>query len=122
MKTQKKRLQAAIALALTLTIAVASLIPIAPAAAAKIKCVAILYEAPNPVGVGQSLYIVGILTPPPAANKAIYYNYTFTITKPDGTTETIIHDSDDVAGHSISYVVDQIGTWSVKFSWNGDAE
>jgi len=72
------------------------------------------------IGLGQSLYIVGWANPPQPISGGIFDNFTFTLTKPDGSKITHIETSDSPATASFSYTVDQIGTWEVTLSWPGD--
>ncbi len=72
MKIQKKQLSAVIAFALTLTIAatfISALPAVSAVPATKIKNIAYIYAEPNPVGIGQAIYILGILTPAPKRNE-----------------------------------------------------
>jgi hypothetical protein len=75
---------------------------------------------PNPIGVGQSLLINVWITPPPSADR--YMNgFVVTITKPDGSIDTIKLNSYVADGTSWSeYKVDQAGTWKIKFDFIGE--
>ena len=91
LKIQKKQLSAAIAFVLTLTIAATFItaLPVAfgqflpNARESHLYCSA----APNPVGKGQNVFIVGWIYPPPSDNWRIYYNVTLTITSSLNLTE-----------------------------------
>jgi hypothetical protein len=72
------------------------------------------------IGQGQYIYIVGFVTPPPCLSGPIYYDLTFTITKPDGSTDTVVRDSNSEASTSFGYLCDQTGEWSVTMSYGGD--
>jgi outer membrane protein assembly factor BamB len=89
-------------------------------AAKKVKLYA--YVALNPliVGKGQQLFIGSWVTPPRVVNSGIYYDFTYTITKPDGTTETLVRDSGTPATDGFMYIPDQTGTWTVKMVYPGD--
>src|SRR4030067_2483028 len=125
MKLLKKQLSATIALALMLTITFITAVPVAKA----LELRAYIYEQPNPVGLGQPIYITGWLTPPPYWPQAeiakslvepLYFNLTFSITKPDGTTDNILFSvSQSTAAITLDYVCDKVGTWNVKFHWSG---
>src|SRR4030066_1449671 len=115
MKLQKKHLSAAIALALTLTIA-ATFITSVPVPAqmwtgTKISTKAWISETPNPVKLGGTVLITGWITPPPEMYTTLstrYFNFTFTITKPDGTKEEVfLREYQSVAAESINYVCNQ---------------
>ncbi len=75
----------------------------------------------NPViGLGQTQNVIGWLAPPREISGGIYYNLKFTITKPSGTVITKVKDTDTPATVYIPTVCDEVGTWSAKFSYDGD--
>ncbi|MEM2098853.1 MAG: PQQ-binding-like beta-propeller repeat protein [Candidatus Bathyarchaeia archaeon] len=80
---------------------------------------AFLSFTPNPIGVGQTLLVNMWLNP--ALHVSRYFkDYTVTITKPDGTKETIKCDSYRADATAwFPYVVDQVGTWKFKFEFPG---
>jgi outer membrane protein assembly factor BamB len=45
--------------------------------------------------------------------------YTYTITKPDGTVNTVVRTSDGPSTDWFIFRPDQLGTWTVEFSWAG---
>jgi len=119
MKSQKKRLSAAIALALTFAFTVIAAIPVTFGKTP--LTLAFTSTLPNPAGRGQSVYVVGWVSPPAITSGAVLANYTFTITKPDGTIITkFIPYSNQDATASFNMVVDQVGVWSVVLSYPGD--
>ena len=71
-------------------------------------------------GIGQTVWISGWLTPPREIIGALYDNLTFTITKPDGTTDTFVHATGSVAAYTVNYLPTQTGIYSVKVSYAGD--
>ena len=71
------------------------------------------------VGRGQSVYIVGWLNPPRHAY-GFFSDVKLTVTKPNGQTDSILRTTDASATVYWSYVMDQVGTWSVQLSWPGD--
>jgi len=75
---------------------------------------------PDPIGIGQSLLVNVWTTPPPAANRYLAY-YTVTITKPDGTTDTIGPMNSYVADGTawFEYIPSQVGTYKLKFDFGG---
>ena len=81
---------------------------------------AFLSVGPNPVGIGQTV-LVNIWTTP-AAHATVYAsNYKVTITRPDGSLDTITMNSyyaDRTAW--FEYVVNQIGTWKWQLEYPGD--
>jgi hypothetical protein len=80
---------------------------------------AFLSFTPNPIGIGQELLVNLWLNP--ALHVSRYFtDYKVTITRPDGTTDTVICDSyraDTTAW--FPYIVDQAGTWKLKFDFPG---
>jgi outer membrane protein assembly factor BamB len=84
---------------------------------------AYLVPAPNPVGVGQRVLIVmWVDTPMPSAtvdNDIRRHDYKLTITKPDGTTETMNwpYISDPTGVQYVSWTPDQVGTYTLKFDY-----
>ncbi|HUS87848.1 MAG TPA: hypothetical protein VMW91_00520, partial [Desulfosporosinus sp.] len=117
----------AIALSLMLTIsAMFVALPIVSAhdPAWEIPTYAFLSIAPNPVGVGQTVYVNFWLDKvPPTANIQYgdrWQNFTVTLTKPDGTKETMgPYDSDAVGGAWTTYVPDTVGTYTFVFNFPG---
>ncbi len=105
-----------------MTIMVTAFLCSLPAASAAIPLVnANVAVTPKTIGRGQTAYIVGWVSPPPTVQRGIYSDYTFTITKPDGTKDTKLAATSNTDGTtSFGYVVDQVGTWSVILSWPGD--
>ncbi|NLB76373.1 MAG: PQQ-like beta-propeller repeat protein [Crenarchaeota archaeon] len=89
----------------------------------KITSYAYIMVEPNPVGVGQSMAVVmWIDSPLPGAlveNEVRRHDYTLTITKPDGKTETqhwdVIEDSTSVQYYR--YTPDQVGTYHFNFEY-----
>ena len=84
--------------------------------------------APDPIGVGQTGAIVmWVDYPLPGANVVNdirRHDYTLTITKPDGTTETQHWDRNtpdfDTTGiQYFQYTPDQVGTYTLKFDYGG---
>ena len=80
---------------------------------------AFLSFRPSPIGIGQSL-LVNMWLVPPLESSRYHTDYTVTITKPDGTKDSVVMDSyraDTTAW--FEYPVDQIGTWKLKFEFLG---
>jgi outer membrane protein assembly factor BamB len=86
---------------------------------------AYLVASPNPVGVGQPVEIVmWIDTPMPSSavgNDIRRHDYTLAITDPNGAVETQHWDivSDPTSIQYIIYTPDQIGNYTLKFSYGG---
>ena len=80
--------------------------------------------APNPAGQGQTVNIgMWINNPPPDASRTYgdrWQNFKVTVTKPDGSTETLgPFTSDDTGGTHSDYAPDQLGNYSFFFSFPG---
>jgi hypothetical protein len=74
---------------------------------------------PSPVGVGQAI-LVNIWCEPPIHVSRYMKGYKVTITNPEGAQDVITKDS--YRGDSTAwfeYVVDQVGTWKIKFEFPG---
>src|SRR3972149_780422 len=95
MNAQKKLV--AIALFLMLTIAV-PLIALPTASAAEMNTFPIIGALPNPVGVGQETLILTGLTKPTTWPQVGWAGVTVTVTKPDGTTQTLGPVTTDTTG------------------------
>ena len=81
--------------------------------------VAHLSVSPNPVGLGQP-FIVNIWLQPPIHNSRKWSNFAVTITKPDGTKDTLTMDSYLADGTAwFENVADQVGNWTIKFDFPG---
>jgi outer membrane protein assembly factor BamB len=80
---------------------------------------------PNPVGVGQQMLIFGWLDNTingvDLVNNIRFHNYQFTITKPDGTTvmQSFPVVSDPTSSQYYAYTPDQVGTYTLFFSFPG---
>jgi hypothetical protein len=94
---------------------------------------AYIEASPNPVGVGQAVAIVMWIDTPlvsaAVTNDIRRHDYTLTITKPDGTTQTqhwaVVSDTTGL--QSYYYTPDQAGNYTLKFdypaqtyTWSGD--
>jgi len=118
--------KAAIALILMLTIAI-PLFAIPPTdgqtSAGKSTTHAMLTVNPNPVGVGQPVLIVmwvGMLLPSASVTNDIrFHDYSLTITKPDGKTETMNWNiiEDTTLTQYTKYIPEQVGTYTINFSY-----
>jgi len=86
---------------------------------------AYLVATPNPVGLGDRVSIVmWVDTPLPSTavgNDIRRIDYTMTITKPDGKTESKHWDiiSDTTGIQNYFYTPDQVGNYTVKFDYGG---
>ncbi|HLN46490.1 MAG TPA: PQQ-binding-like beta-propeller repeat protein [Candidatus Sulfotelmatobacter sp.] len=75
---------------------------------------------PNPIGLNQPM-LVNLWIQPPIFQARYLTGYKVTFTKPDGTTDVIgpmsTYYGDATAW--FEYVVDQVGTWKIKFDFPG---
>ena len=125
MKTLKNKTTAFL-IATTLTILMCSSMMLTPnaIAATSVATFAFLNVAPDPVGLGQHVTIgMWLGMTPPTANGPYgdrWEGFTVTITKPDGTTETLgPFTSDDTGGTYTTYTPTQLGNYSFVFNFPG---
>jgi hypothetical protein len=90
-----------------------------------IPTIAYCNVAPNPAGLGQTVTIgMWVQIPPPTAATAVgdrWHNFNVTITRPDGTTETLgPFTSDDTGGTYTLYTPTQLGNYSFVFNYPGE--
>ena len=118
MKLQKKQSSAAIAFALMLTMfaSLATSVPTTFGQAQLVSTTASELVLLNPIGLGQVQMLRATVWP-----VSYSINHTYTITKPDGTKFTLVNASAAVNEESfVTFVCDQLGTWSATASWAGD--
>ena len=89
-----------------------------------ISTYAFIKVQPDPIGVGQTAYISGWLdkVPPTSISNfgMVWHNMKVTVTKPDGSQETLgPFNSDAVGGMWASYVPSQIGTYKFILTFPG---
>lgn len=128
-KMSDKNKTAAIAIVILLTLGMTASMIIVPTANAhtppwQVPTYAYISVAPNPVGVGQAVTVVFWLDKVPIGAEGVWgsrwHNMKVTVTKPDGTTDTVItRDSDANGGASTSYTPTQIGTYKFDFAYPG---
>ena len=77
--------------------------------------------SPNPTGVNQYILINFWITPPPT-NQRYFNGFTVTITKPDGTNDTLGPLNSYMADGTnwAQYTVTQVGNYSFQFSFAGE--
>ena len=84
------------------------------------ETIAHLSFRPNPIGLNQPL-LVNVWMQPPTHVSRYFTGLTVTLTKPDGTTDTVgpmkTYYGDATAW--FEYVVDQVGTWKIKYDFPG---
>jgi len=84
-------------------------------------CYAYAAATPNPVGVGGTVYISGWVSPPPYVIGAVFNNFTFVVTLPDGTKTTKYFPTSDIDGsQSYSFTCTQAGIYTVELNYPGD--
>jgi hypothetical protein len=132
----KKALLLALFLLITIAAPTVDCFAAAPIDIPRIKTEAFLYFRPNPVGVNQEILVNAWTSPQPLYNYTLTgvippggsmttathrYNYYVTFTKPDNTTYTVgPMESDGPGTIWFTYKPDQVGTWTVQFSWEGE--
>jgi len=93
--------------------------------ALEITTFAYVNVAPDPVGLGQQVNVLmwldKVIYNAAATNDIRFHDYTLTITKPDGTTQTMTFDvcQDTTSSQYTSYTPDQIGTYTFDFEYPG---
>jgi hypothetical protein len=117
------------ATALILLLSLSGLLAIIPAVSAHdpawtLPTYAFISIEPNPIGIGQDVFVNFWLdkVPPTAAIQYgdRWHNFTVTVTKPDGSTISLgPFTSDDVGGSHTTYKPDQLGTYSFVFNFPG---
>ena len=89
--------------------------------AADVPTVAYLSAAPNPVGVNQLITIVVNVQPIPPTGFDVYHGLTITITKPDGTTQTIGPlDTTTIGSQFATFTPTTLGTYQFKMDYAGE--
>jgi outer membrane protein assembly factor BamB len=90
------------------------------------ETIAYLSCQPTVTGLGQYFLVNAWIVPPPSFDSAgksiLYQNLTFVIKAPDGTSETVGGITSEPSGSTwFEWTVNQVGTYSVVFSYPGDA-
>jgi hypothetical protein len=127
LKIKKTRTVMSLGLMLLLCAGMFAIVPLASAhdPAWSIPTYAYVTAAPDTVGVGQYTLIVMWLDkyPPTAGGLGgdLWRGFTVDITKPDGTTETFPYtgQTSQVGSAWMSYTPDQVGKYTIVFSWPG---
>ncbi len=109
-------------LILLFTVSSIAIAPDAFAQTAKTPTKAYSFATPQLLGKGQTVWVVGWISPPTGVSNQKYANLTLVLTKPDGTIVNKFFELSDVgAAVNTQYVCNNVGTWSVYLSWPGDA-
>src|SRR3989304_4132140 len=125
-KTRRNKTIYAIAITLTLTFAMFTVLPLTSAHTPpkEIPTYAYLAVSPNPVGQGQSVFLVMWLHTAPYTADGIagdrWRGFTVEITRPDGTTEKKGPYISDPTGSIFTlYTPTQTGTYTFVFKYPG---
>ena len=128
MKLQNNRRLCTIALITVLAVSaiMASMQAATAAQVTETPTFAFLSASPNPVGINQETLLVAwlenmpLLTKPTSSPSVLFEGYTITVTKPDGTTQTLgPYTSDPIASIYLPYTPTQIGNYALQFSFPG---
>ena len=89
-----------------------------------ISTYAYIIVSPNPVGVGQTVYVNAFIdkVPPTSIGNwgMMWHNFKINVTDPDGvTTDLGTFDSDAVGGAWTTYVPEKVGVYTFGFSFPG---
>jgi hypothetical protein len=85
----------------------------------QVDTVAHISARPTPIGLNQLLLINLWVTPAPGANR-FYPDFTLTLTKPSGDTETVKMDSYVADGTAwLEWMPDEVGVWKLKLDFPG---
>jgi hypothetical protein len=116
-------------IALILVLVISAILVTLPAVTAhdppiEIQTYPFLAITPNPVGVGQTVYLIMWIhgVPPTAAGVGgdRYHDYTIEVIKPDGSTESLgPWVSDPTGSYFTAYMPNQVGTYEFVFSYDG---
>jgi outer membrane protein assembly factor BamB len=84
-----------------------------------------VYGNPNPVGTGQTMIILGWITPLPSYTLPNIIHWTdvyVDVVRPDGKIDSFGPITcDSVASFWFNYVPDAVGNYTIKASWNGNS-
>ena len=112
MKKNKTATLIATILVLSMTL---SFMAIPNANAATLKTYPVIGATPNPVGVGQDTLILIGITQPLVSSLYGWQDLTITITKPDGTTQTMgPYDTDSTGMTGVQYKPDTLGNYTLQ--------
>ncbi len=121
MKIHKKLLSTFFVFLLSMSM-LAMLAGVSSVSAADQETRAFLSLNPNPVGVNQPVDVTAILQPIPPLATDKFTGMTITITKPDGTTETVGPlTSSPIGSQYFVYTPTMTGNYQFKFTYGGDA-
>ncbi len=111
----------AIFLIAVFAVSMLAVIPTGSTQTTKTTTAAFSYAFPQVIGVGQTVYLSGWISPPMATANTFYYNLTMIVRCPNGTEINKFFNHSDVgAGVNTPLVCDALGTWSMSLKWPGD--
>jgi len=117
---KNKKLATTIALVLVLTLVAAFALPCVHASK-EVRTYAFIGVSPNPVGIGQEVFITLWVQPIPYGSTDIFHNFEVSITRPDGTVETKgPMNSDPVATQFFVYIPQMSGNYTLEFTYPGE--
>src|SRR5665647_389770 len=116
MQKTKSKMLFALFLILSISINLAAIIPFADSqVTGKITAYPFIGSTPNPVGVGQETLLHMGITQPLRVTQDGWTGITATITKPDGTTQTLgPFRTDATGGTGTTFVPDVAGTYQIQ--------
>ena len=131
-KTKLKTKPSAIAIVLLLIISMGTSLLLLPGVNAhpeqwQIPTFAYVQAVPNPIGVGQTatvyMWLANTYADASKLNDYRFHNYKLTITAPDGTvtSQTFVNIMDSTSNQFYSFTPNQIGTYSINFTYPGQA-
>ena len=119
----------AFAFAIFLVLSIATpMIAAIPAQTTKKNSYSFVSVSPKVAQINTAVLVTGWTSPTPpetpmGAGTQVYYrfNYTVTLTKPSGTVVTKAEKGYGDGTFYFSYTPDEIGNWTAKLEWPGDA-
>jgi hypothetical protein len=109
----------------TLTFLILSMIPFVNmplAEAANIKTYAFIAVSPNRISLGESTVVNIWLQPIPPSQYYVFHGLSVTVTKPDGTTETLgPYTTYTIGSAYFNYLPTMLGNYSFKLNYPGES-
>jgi hypothetical protein len=124
MRNSKNEKRAAVALVLMLFLFLSIFSALPAVYARDIETYSFVAVAPNPVGVGQTVTVVMWLDKMPPYSMPSYlpmalWEFTLSVTKPDGTTSVMTPQKSDPVGSAYTYYIPEItGTYYFQMSFS----
>jgi len=90
------------------------------AKASDVETTATIVATPNPIGVGQTIKLIGDINPNPPTSPLGFSDISIIITYPDGSNVTLgAFLSNAGGGVTLQFVPDQVGSYSARFTFPG---